>query len=44
MNDEISMAFRHPSERAKATAGDAPRDRISMTDHQREVEIGAFQA
>ncbi len=44
MSDEITQAFGHPSERAKATAGDAPRDRISMTDHTREVEIGAFQA
>ncbi|MEJ6395291.1 dihydroneopterin aldolase [Gymnodinialimonas sp. 2305UL16-5] len=44
MSDEISQAFGHPSERAKATAGGPPRDRISMTDHIREVEIGAFQA
>ncbi|MDG3042310.1 dihydroneopterin aldolase [Roseicyclus marinus] len=44
MTDEIAQAFRHPSERAKALAGDPPRDRISMTDHRREVEIGAFQA
>ncbi len=44
MSDEITQAFDHPSERAKATAGDMPRDRISMTDHIREVEIGAFQA
>ncbi|WP_341861889.1 dihydroneopterin aldolase [Gymnodinialimonas sp. 57CJ19] len=44
MSDEISQAFSHPSERAKATADGTPRDRISMTDHVREVEIGAFQA
>lgn len=44
MSQEISLAFGHPSERAKALAGDAPRDRISMTQHRREVEIGAFQA
>ncbi|QXT41291.1 dihydroneopterin aldolase [Gymnodinialimonas ceratoperidinii] len=44
MSDEISQAFNHPSERAKAIAGSTPRDRISMTDHVREVEIGAFQA
>lgn len=44
MSDEISEAFGHPMQRAKATASDAPRDRISMTDHTREVEIGAFQA
>ncbi len=44
MSDEISEAFRHPSERAKALAGDPPRDRIAMTEHRREVEIGAFQS
>lgn len=44
MSDEITQAFRHPSERAKALAGDPPRDRISMTEHRREVEIGAFQS
>jgi dihydroneopterin aldolase len=44
MSNEISLAFGHPSERAKALAGDPPRDRILMTDHRREVEIGAFQA
>ena len=44
MNDEITLAFGHPSERAKALAGDPPPDRIAMTDHRREVEIGAFQA
>jgi len=44
MTDEITQAFSHPSERAKAIADGAPRDRISMTDHVREVEIGAFQA
>ncbi|GAB5445623.1 dihydroneopterin aldolase [Gymnodinialimonas sp.] len=44
MTDEITQAFSHPMERAKATADDTPRDRISMTDHIREVEIGAFQA
>ncbi len=43
MTNDTSHAFSHPSERAKATAPDAPRDRISMTDHIREVEIGAFQ-
>lgn len=42
MSDEITQAFSHPSERA--TANGTPRDRISMTDHTREVEIGAFQA
>jgi dihydroneopterin aldolase len=44
MTDEIAQAFHHPSERAKALAGDPPRDRIAMTDHRREVEIGAFQS
>ncbi|MEY3005260.1 MAG: hypothetical protein RLZZ491_2436 [Pseudomonadota bacterium] len=44
MSQEITLAFGHPSERAKALAGDPPRDRILMTDHRREVEIGAFQA
>lgn len=43
MNSEIKLAFAHPSERAEAT-GDALRDRISLRDHIREVEIGAFQA
>jgi dihydroneopterin aldolase len=44
MTDDLSTAFSHPSERAKATATGAPRDRISMTEHLREIEIGAFQA
>ncbi|MDA7425900.1 dihydroneopterin aldolase [Thalassococcus lentus] len=44
MADEIRLAFAHPSERAIATAGDTPRDRISLRDHVLEAEIGAFQA
>jgi len=44
MTDDLPTAFSHPSERAKATASGAPRDRISMTEHLRKVEIGAFQA
>lgn len=44
MTEEIAQAFGHPSERAKATASGMALDRISMTDHVREVEIGAFQA
>ncbi|SFE07561.1 dihydroneopterin aldolase [Roseivivax sediminis] len=44
MASEIRLAFAHPTERSLATAGDAPRDRISLRDHIREVEIGAFQA
>lgn len=43
MTSEIRLAFAHPSERAIATAGDDPRDRISLRDHIVEVEIGAFQ-
>ncbi|MFO7920631.1 dihydroneopterin aldolase [Rhodobacteraceae bacterium W635] len=43
MSDETRLAFAHPSERAKATAGPDPLDRISLSDHEREVEIGAFQ-
>lgn len=44
MSSEIRLAFAHPSERAEATASDAPLDRISLRDHIVEVEIGAFQA
>lgn len=44
MTDSVAAAFQHPTERSKALAGAPPRDRISMTEHQREVEIGAFQA
>ena len=43
MSSEIRLAFAHPSERAEATASDAPLDRISLRDHIVEVEIGAFQ-
>ena len=42
MNDEIRMAFAHPSERAEASASQ-PCDRISLRDYTVEVEIGAFQ-
>ena len=44
MSSDIRLAFAHPSERAIATAGDDPRDRISLRDHVRDIEIGAFQA
>lgn len=44
MASETRLAFSHPSERSIATAGDDPRDRISLRDHIVEVEIGAFQA
>lgn len=43
MSTEIRLAFAHPEERAEATASADPRDRISLRDYQREVEIGAFQ-
>ena len=41
MSSDIQLAFAHPSERSEATASE-PRDRISLRDHIREVEIGAF--
>jgi dihydroneopterin aldolase len=44
MADEIRLAFAHPSERAIATAGETPRDRIAVRDLVLEAEIGAFQA
>jgi len=45
MTDDSRLAFAHPAERAAATAlPGAPLDRISLRDHVREVEIGAFQA
>jgi len=43
-DDEIRLAFAHPSERAETMAGPEPRDRISLRDYIVEVEIGAFQA
>jgi len=43
MTDPISLAFAHPEARAAALSDDPPPDRISMTEHLREVEIGAFQ-
>lgn len=43
MTSEIRLAFAHPSERAEATNQGDLRDRISLRDHIREVEIGAFQ-
>ncbi len=42
MNDEIRLAFAHPSERAEASST-TPCDRISLRDYVVEVEIGAFQ-
>lgn len=44
MSDDTRLAFAHPVERATATAADDPLDRISLRDHLREVDIGAFQA
>ena len=44
MTSDIRLAFAHPEDRAEATAGADPRDRISLRDHVVEVEIGAFQA
>lgn len=44
MDDDIALAFAHPAERSRATAQPGhPLDRISLRDHVREVEIGAFQ-
>ena len=44
MSDSISRAFDHPLARSVALSGEVPLDRISLRDHVREVEIGAFQA
>lgn len=44
MSSDVRLAFSHPSERSEATAGSDLRDRISLRDHIREVDIGAFQA
>ncbi|WP_425092522.1 dihydroneopterin aldolase [Tropicimonas sp. S265A] len=41
MSSEILLAFAHPEKRAAAMS---ERDRISLRDHVREVEIGAYQA
>jgi dihydroneopterin aldolase len=43
MSSDISQAFAHPEERAEASAGADPRDRISLRDHVVEADIGAFQ-
>lgn len=43
MTNDISLAFAHPEERAEASAGADPRDRISLRNHVVEVDIGAFQ-
>ena len=43
MTSDTALAFAHPEERAAASAGAAPRDRISLRDYLVEVDIGAFQ-
>lgn len=43
LTDDIALAFAHPEARAAASAGPAPRDRISLRDHVVEAEIGAYQ-
>jgi dihydroneopterin aldolase len=43
MTSDIRLAFAHPEERAAASAGADPRDRISLRDHIVEADIGAFQ-
>ena len=40
---DIELAFAHPEARAEASAGENPRDRISLRDHVVEADIGAFQ-
>lgn len=43
MTSDIDLAFAHPEARSQASAGAAPRDRISLRDHVVEANIGAFQ-
>ncbi len=43
MTSDINLAFAHPEARSRASAGAAPRDRISLRDHVVEADIGAFQ-
>jgi 7,8-dihydroneopterin aldolase/epimerase/oxygenase len=43
MTSDIRLAFAHPEERAEASAGADPRDRISLRDHVVDADIGAFQ-
>lgn len=43
MTTDLHLAFAHPEERAEATAGADPRDRISLRDHVVAADIGAFQ-
>ena len=43
MTGDITLAFAHPEDRARATAAPGLPDRISLRDHIVETEIGAFQ-
>ncbi|MDI3335221.1 dihydroneopterin aldolase [Defluviimonas aestuarii] len=43
MSDEITQAFAHPEERAKAMGGPNPPDRLSLRDYVVSADIGAFQ-
>ncbi|MGB3317201.1 MAG: dihydroneopterin aldolase [Albidovulum sp.] len=43
MSDEISQAFAHPEDRAKAMGGANPPDRLSLRDYITSADIGAFQ-
>lgn len=40
---ELMQAFAHPEDRAAATAGASPHDRILLRDHIAWADIGAFQ-
>jgi dihydroneopterin aldolase len=44
MVDELKLAFEHPQERSKELLEINPLDRISLRNHIREVEIGAFHS
>lgn len=43
MSTDLRLAFDNLDARAEASGGDSPLDRISLRDHQIDVEIGAFQ-
>ena len=43
MSTDLRLAFDNLDARAEAAGGDTPLDRISLRDHQIDVEIGAFQ-
>ncbi|MBV0913977.1 dihydroneopterin aldolase [Anianabacter salinae] len=44
MTSDTTLAFEHPEARAEATRPRDLHDRISLRDHVREADIGAFQA